>query len=328
MAFNELCKRWLGRSAAGGKSRPPTARRRSLPLRLEQLEDRTVPANFTAASVSDLIADINAANLTAEADTITLVARKTFTLTARDNFTDMDGANGLPMIVGGENLTIIGNGDTIERSSAAPAFRLLDVAVGASLTLENLTLQGGLAFGSGAAARGAGAYNQGTLTLDGVTVQNNTVQGSDGSVSQGPFGSYFFVPGGSAFGGGLYSNGTLQMEGCTIQKNAALGGQGADGRIYVYATDGGNAFGGGLYVGGGRATITGSSITHNTAMGGAAGKFGAYGSNAKPGQGIGGGIYIDSLATVILDTYTVGHTTHNKASTSVSDIYGSYTEIP
>ena len=43
-------------------------------------------------------------------------------------------------------MTIVGNGDTIERSTAAstPDFRLLDVARGGSLTLENLTLQGGM----------------------------------------------------------------------------------------------------------------------------------------------------------------------------------------
>ena len=53
--------------------------------------------------------------------------------------------NGLPVIAAKDNLTIVGNGDTIERSTAVgtPLFRLLDVASGGSLTLENLTLQGG-----------------------------------------------------------------------------------------------------------------------------------------------------------------------------------------
>jgi hypothetical protein len=51
-----------------------------------------VPSNFTAASVSDLIADINAANLAGGSNTITLVAGTTFTLTEVNNFTG--GQNG------------------------------------------------------------------------------------------------------------------------------------------------------------------------------------------------------------------------------------------
>ena len=131
MWFNEWCKRWLGRSATHCWARQPAPRQRSLRLRLEPLEDRTVPSSFTATSVSDLIADINAANLAGGSNTITLVAGKTFTLTAVDNYTD--GATGPPVIAANDNLTIIGNGDTIERSTtnATPAFRLLDVAAGA-----------------------------------------------------------------------------------------------------------------------------------------------------------------------------------------------------
>src|SRR5262249_41833840 len=159
-----------------------------------------VPSNFTASSVSELIADINAANWTGGSNTITLVAGKTFTLTAVDNTTD--GATGLPVIAANDNLTILGNGDTIQRGTAqgTPAFRLFDVAVGASLTLENLTLQGGLAVDI--AAKGGAVYNRGALGLHGVTIQNNTVQGSEGFVTGGPFGVLVFFPGGSAFGGG------------------------------------------------------------------------------------------------------------------------------
>jgi hypothetical protein len=48
-----------------------------------RLEARTVPSGFTAASVADLVADINAANAAGGANNITLVAGTTFTLTAR-----------------------------------------------------------------------------------------------------------------------------------------------------------------------------------------------------------------------------------------------------
>ena len=133
--------------SASAKTQPKKTRPHSRRLSLEQLEDRLTPSNYTAANVSQLIADINAANLAGGANTITLTAptNAPYTLAAVDNTTD--GATGLPVIAANDNLTILGNGDTIERSSASgtPAFRLLDVARGASLNLANLTLQGGLA---------------------------------------------------------------------------------------------------------------------------------------------------------------------------------------
>src|SRR6516164_3677877 len=176
------------------------AGRRRSPLILEPLEDRTALSNFNALTVSDLIADINAANLAGGTNTITLTAPTTspYVLTAVDNSTD--GATGLPVIRGGnkaDSLTIIGNGDTIERGTASgtPDFRLFDVASGASLTLENLTLQNGLASGSGSAAEGGAIYNQGTLVLSAVTVQNNVAQGS------GVIDKSYAVP---AAGGGIW----------------------------------------------------------------------------------------------------------------------------
>src|SRR5438132_10673030 len=176
MWLKEFSKGWLARWVAGAESSKPrrqTAPRRGLRLTLEQLEDRTVPSSFTAASVSDLIADINAANLAGGSNTIALVAGNPFSLTAVNNTTD--GATGLPVIAANDNLTILGNGDTIERNTASgtPAFRLFDVAAGAALTLQSLMLQGGLAFGGGVSADGGAIYNQSTLDLNGVTVQNN-----------------------------------------------------------------------------------------------------------------------------------------------------------
>src|SRR5437868_14880767 len=116
---------------------------------------------------------------------------------------------------GGGGLTILGNGSAIERSPAAgtPAFRLFDVDAGASLTLSNLTLQGGLEAApstgfTAASAQGGAVYSQGTLTLDGVTVQGNAAVGYAGvSVwGPGPTGA-----GGDAAGGGVYSAGALAM---------------------------------------------------------------------------------------------------------------------
>src|SRR5579864_3725159 len=122
--FDRLQREWR---------RSPRRRRAScFCLPAEVLEVRSLLSNYTAASVSALVADINAANKSGGTNTITLTAPAT---------TPYDLANALPVISGGtaaggtkkhpvpavpaDNLTIIGNGDTIERSTAAgtPAFR-------------------------------------------------------------------------------------------------------------------------------------------------------------------------------------------------------------
>lgn len=253
--------------------RRPDASRNRLRPRLEGLEGRAVPASYAAASVPELIASINAANATAEADTITLAAGTTFTLTAVDN--TADGPTGLPVIAAGEDLTVVGNGAVIERGGAAgtPAFRLLDVAAGGTLTLRGLTLRGGLALGSpvyGATpawSQGGAIYNKGALTQVGVTVRGNTARGYDG-----PTGLWAgTIPGGPAAGGGIYSEGTLSVEDSTIADNVAIGGRGSDGFGGLANRDGGRGgegAGGGLSVGGGSAVISRSVFTANTARGG------------------------------------------------------------
>src|SRR5262245_56512979 len=96
--------------------RASVARRRSRRPHLERREGRAVPASYTAANVDELRDFITAANNTPEADTITLAAGTTFTLTTVDNTTH--GATGLPVIAANEHLTILGNGSTIERSAS------------------------------------------------------------------------------------------------------------------------------------------------------------------------------------------------------------------
>jgi hypothetical protein len=143
-------------------------------------------ASYSAASVSALITDITAANTNGGANTITLTAATTapYVLTAVNNTTN--GATGLPVIADDDNLTI-GGGDTIERSvvSGTPNFRLFDVAAGASLTLQSVTLEQGSVASAGATdsdLEGGAIYNQGALTLSGVTVQNNTAILAGGGV--------------------------------------------------------------------------------------------------------------------------------------------------
>lgn len=350
--FSWLCRRAPKRTSVRCKPRPKSR------LCIERLEDRTVPATYSAANVPELIAAMDAANLTAEADTILLAPATTFTLTEVNNTTN--GATGLPTIATGEDLTVLGNGAIVERSTASgtPAFRLLDVAVGASLTLENATLQGGVSFRPGGAI-----YSQGTLKLKGVTVQNNVARNDFSSTA--------------ALGGGIFSAGSLTLENCTVRNNQALGNRGDDGGGGSSGARGSDAFGGGLYMGAGAAVLIGTTqslniarggdggkgddssygdppgnggdggnglggglyaaagsvelhnctITQNTAQGGAGGAGGAGrrpGRNGSPGDGIGGGLYIDAAALACLDAFTVGHLKRNKASGD-PNIHGSYT---
>jgi hypothetical protein len=207
-----------------------------------------LPSTYYAATASDLIADIKAANLQGGAKTIALTAPATspYVLTAVDNA--IDGATGTPVIAKQDTLTIVGNGDTIERSTATgtPAFRLFDVASGASLTLENMTLAQGLEQSAG--AKGGVVYNQGSLVFSQVNVAHNTA-----------------AAGSDAAGGGIWSNGSLTVENSSFNHNSA--GPWTESP-YQNLSGPHNAFGGGICIAAGAANITGTTFEYNTAKGG------------------------------------------------------------
>jgi len=320
MALRNFFSSPLRRHHRGPSTRPRSPRQR---LSLLSLEDRTVPNSYIASSASDLIADINAANLSPGADTITLSSAKSFTLTAVNN--TAHGPTGLPVIADGEVLTIVGSGHTIERATkSADAFRLIEVAPGATLTLQNLTLQGGLSFEYYTSAQGGAIFNQGDLTLNGVTAQGNTARGGQG------FNTAAFVPpmpGFAGEGGGVYSEGALTIESSVIQNNLAVGGPGADTAFlsiagYTYPvgpTAGGMGLGGGLFVASGSVAISNSTVSSNSSQGGKGGK-GAAGSNfdiggypsiagGDGGDALGGGVYIAGGSASLLITSI----THNTA---------------
>jgi hypothetical protein len=205
--------------------------------RLEALADRTLLSNPATSVLNN---DIVAAN-SAPADTattITLTAGSTFDFTSATNATQ----NALPVITA--NITIVGNGDTIDRSTVTgtQVFRLFDVASGGSLKLENLTLTGGLAQGTGSAAEGGAGYSSATLTLSGVTVKNNQAQGSNG-----PAGGN----GADAQGGGLFvATGNVTLSNDSLSSNKAHGGSG--GGFAITDGSGSAGSGGGMYVAGWR----------------------------------------------------------------------------
>ncbi|MBK8478759.1 MAG: hypothetical protein IPL39_21495 [Opitutaceae bacterium] len=124
-------------------------------------------ANFTAADSAALIAAINSANATPEADTIELTTGATYTFTAVDNW--WYGPNALPPIA--SPITIEGHGSTL--AIGGDPVRLRFFYIGADptsprtygyhtpgagqLTLRHLTLTGGKAKGGDGASAPAAA---------------------------------------------------------------------------------------------------------------------------------------------------------------------------
>lgn len=145
-------------------------------------------------------------------DTIILPDNSTITLTESVMDGELFGAGGLPLIA--SNITIQGNGSTLERSSApaTPSFRLIGMQDSAAveLNINSLTLQNGHAFYLDEAMeeRGYGGaiyVSEGnTLALDNVTVSNNTSAGE---------------------GGGIYAfySSSVEMNQSTISNNVASG---------------------------------------------------------------------------------------------------------
>ena len=188
-----------------------------------------------------------------------------------------------------QNLTIDGTGHTIiingPGASCAPCFRVFNIAVGSTVTLNALTIANGNCdnchgggvynagtliatadtFSSNAADFGGGVFNAGTLNVTGSTISGNragtspTSGGGGGILSQGTLtlvGSTLSNNVGDngisyGSGGGLQvENGTVTLANVTIANNSARGA-GDDG-------------GGGVMIYGGTVTIINSTIARNT----------------------------------------------------------------
>jgi uncharacterized repeat protein (TIGR02543 family) len=176
-------------------------------------------------------------------DTIELGSNQTYTLTAVDNTTD--GDNGLPDV--STQMTINGNGSTIERDGGAPDFRILHVSGGSSLTLNNVTIQNG-----NTSDNGGGIYNdEGVLTINNSTISGNTSDYDGGGI----YNSYgkttvnkSTISGNTSdSGGGIY-----HYEGAITVNNSTISGNTSD------------SYGGGIYAGYGAITINNSTISGNT----------------------------------------------------------------
>ena len=163
-----------------------------------------------------LIAAVQAANADPGPDTIHLAAGSTYTFAA-GSFS----GSALPVIT--DELTIEGNGATIERVSAS-GFRL--VYNTDQLTLNNLTIA------NGASGTGAGIRNSGTLVLNDCALIDNGGGGNGGAIFTAigttveATGNLFLrnSAGGSS-GGAIYTDrADVVFTGCTFTENDASQG--------------------------------------------------------------------------------------------------------
>ena len=307
-------------------SSPASKSGRRLWLSLEELEDRLVPAIFSVTGTDDtsgltptggtgsqndpfligsLRSAIEQANATPQADTITFAASLTaggdavITLTNFDTGLDTDEFGPAALRIS-TDITLQGptgdNGVTIQRDTAnTDRFRLFYVfnsttASDAHLTLQNLTLEGGLAQGGdgsggagGAAGMGGAIFNRsGMVDLVGVTLTNNTAQGGKGGSSD------------AGGGGGVGSNGSEDRitgggpNGGNNLQPAGFGGGGGYGAVGGFGGGGGGGgydnSGGGFGGGGGNYSTPGG-------FGGGTGGAEPVGIGGGGGSGMGGAIF-------------------------------------
>lgn len=178
------------------------------------------------------------------ADSIELANNTTYTLLTPHNSAD-DGA-GLPLIT--SNITIQGNGATIERSPDAgtPDFRLLYVFTNGNLTIYNLTLTNGSANVDGSGLGGGAILNQGTLTLQNVSILDNHSGTHGGGLSN--YGGIVIVDNSAinenstvSAGGGIRNrNGDLNLSNSTLNNNVSSSelDAGAGGGLANHAIEG------------------------------------------------------------------------------------------
>jgi hypothetical protein len=202
-------------------------------------------SDFFCSDVTCLIAAMNEANTIGGVNTINLDPGS-YTLTSVNNV--QQGANGLPLVTNELTINGVDAATTIiERDSAAPQFRIFDVAANGSLTLNGLTVKGGsIVFGVG-----GGIQNSGTLNVSHSIIERN-----------------FALP-----GGGIFNSGTLSLTHSILALNTAQGGGallnvGTGTGVITHVTIFDNlATGGGGIENGGTMTIQNSTINSNSADG-------------------------------------------------------------
>jgi hypothetical protein len=229
----------------------PSARR----LSLERLEQRALLATIQVSTLGDagtgsLRAAITLANQDAAQDTIVFTgAARGGTINLMTSGGMTFGPNALEILA---PLIIQGTGETIQRSTGTPNFRLFYVSDFALLDVRDLTLKNGVARG------GDGGTNF----------------GDDGGGGGGGLGA----------GGAIYNRGALNVSGVLFTDNVAEGGRGGNGANTAGADTGGGGGGGGMGGNGGSGAFAGEPDG-----GGGGGGFGGRGGGGGISAGGGGG---------------------------------------
>ena len=306
--------------------------RRDFRLRLDRLEDRVTPANYLVTSTAYGVAGSLDAAIIAASTANDSTAHITFDL-PKDSTISLAPTDVSSTATYGPTAYYAGGvGTSIEiDGSTAPGLtidgdgnvRLFAVAPGVSLTLEGLTLTGGLArggaggvgkFGGGGGGAGLGGavYNDGgSFIAQGVTFSLNTAQGgAGGSVSgassnDGGGGGGLGVDASGATGGGTGAAGAF-----TVSGDGGFGGGGGGG-----GSSGIGGFGGG----GGGLAVNGAGGFG----GGGGGAGGASGFAGGGGAGLGGAVFADGgLVTLINDTFTANAAIGGGGATGGSGLGG------
>lgn len=250
-------------------------------------------ANFIVNDAASLIAAITAANSNGQPDVISFDAD--IALTVANDFTE--GVNGLPSILadGGNSLTFEGNGFTLSRSGAA-AFRIMHISPGATVFINDLTIENGLASAGGLGVMGGAIFTWGQLNIENSTFNGNRADGGNG------------------FGGAITSVSTnLTVRNSSFTANSV------------------SHTGGAIFVDEGTIAFTGNTFSNNAANFG--GAFGSEGGNitfinntfsGNTASGQGGAIYTGFSGVVLMQNNTI---TNNTAGTQGGGIYNIFAGI-
>ncbi len=220
-----------------------------------------------ACDLSHFAADIATSNLNTTDNTINLAANCTYTLNVTISTLTVSKTQ--------HSLTINGNGAVID---GAMTYQIFNIAKGATLVLNAVTIQNGYTL-----LYGAGIHNFGTLTITGSTLSGNVSMSTGGAIhNNGTLtitNSIFSGNSANGFGGAIYNSdkqSTLTITNSTFSGNSV------------------NGYSAGGIFNNGKMTISNSTFSANTVKG--------YG-------GFGGGIYNDNIGSLILTNSTlVGNT--------------------
>jgi|GEM_PF-138621 len=296
--------------------------------------------NTSLSTTQSFIVNVSITNSCAQNDEVldAVVSGGTVLLTT---CTNLVLTNALVVSAPNVTLTAVSNVVTIDGNNLS---RLFVVQPGSTLTLNNLTLQGGSSDSGGAIYTMAG----GTVVLSNCVVAGNNAIGAagangasgDNDPNYGKRGrsAYSGLP---AVGGAILNLGSLTADSCQFANNRAEGGNGGNGGNggsgrYQGGNggrggDGALAFGGAIYSTGSLA-LANCVFSENAAVGGQGGYGGTNGTGAfhgYPGTGgagaEGSGAAIYSAGIVVISNCTFsGNTAQGGSSAAAGQAGGGY----